>query len=250
MATLIAAVVTIAGLLAAAPAHASTADEYTGTHFGAGNMPAGCEHESIANYANNACYHMRTGMNGLDSPQVDVLLMVPVSPTAERDVRIMREAVQMWEGGIHSLSPQMGLPWLGKGMQFHITVDEVDAVNGHGGEFTTYPIVDPEIVVIASNPVGGAGIGIDPVATAAPLVGTVRPGLAKTETPCTGVKNPFDFERVEQAARLRPSPRRPLRHVRGGLQGSRRQHLLRADAGDRSRPRGRGPVLAVRSRGA
>jgi hypothetical protein len=99
----------------------------------------------------------------------------------------------MWEGGIHSLSPHMGLPWLGKGMQFHITVDEVDTVNGRGGEFTTYPIVDPEIVVIASNPVGGVGIGIDPVASGAELAGVVRPGLAKTQMPCTGVKNPFDF---------------------------------------------------------
>ncbi|MBA2608837.1 MAG: hypothetical protein H0U92_07870, partial [Actinobacteria bacterium] len=187
MAVLIAAALTVAGAIVTAPAQASPADDYTGTHFGAGNVPPGCENDSLKDYANNSCYHMRTGMNGLDSPQVDVLLLLPISPTVERDLRIMRQAVQMWEGGIHNLSPQIGLPWLGQGMQFHITVDEVDP-NGNGGEFTTYPIADPEIVVIASNPVGGAGIGVDPVAHFGKPLGV------DGDAPCHGVRNPFDFD--------------------------------------------------------
>ena len=33
-------------------------------------------------------------MNGLDSPEVDVLIMVPASPAAERDMRIMRQSIE------------------------------------------------------------------------------------------------------------------------------------------------------------
>jgi len=181
----LAALVAIASLVAS-PVVASPAEEYTGTHFGERNMPAGCERESFTS-KKNACYHMRTGLNGLDSPQVDVLVMVPGSATAERDMRIMRQAVEMWEAGVHNLAPQMRLPWLAQGMQFHITVDIVDT-SGTGGEFTTYPIVDPEIVVIATNPVGAVGIGIDPVATVGTAFG--RPG----DVPCAGLRNPFDFD--------------------------------------------------------
>ncbi|MEY2398760.1 MAG: hypothetical protein QOJ00_1934 [Actinomycetota bacterium] len=184
LAIVVAAVLTVAGGFVTSPSKASPAQDYTGTHFGAGNIPPGCERDSLTAYSNNACYHMRTDMNGLDSPQVDVLILVPVSPTAERDMRIMREAVQMWEGGVHNLAPQMGLNWLGQGMQFHITVDEVDP----NSEFTTYPVVDPEIVVVATNPVGGAGIGIDPLTTISPIAGT------SPEGPCTGIHNPFDFD--------------------------------------------------------
>jgi hypothetical protein len=128
---------------------------------------------------------MRTDLNALDSPEVDVLVMVPVSPTAERDMRIMRQSVEMWEGGIDYLAPQMGLDWLAAGMNFHITVDYFDLEGDGGGEFTTYPIVDPEIVVIASNPVGGVGIGVDPV----DFVFT-----NENLVPCHNVQNPFDFE--------------------------------------------------------
>ena len=133
----------------------------------------------------NICHHMRTDLNALDSPQVDVLVMVPVSPTAERDMRIMRQSVEMWEGGIDYLARQMGLDWLAAGMDFHVTVDYVDLQGDDGGEFTTYPIVDPEIVVIATNPVGGVGIGIDPV----DFVFT-----DEDLVPCHNVQNPFDFE--------------------------------------------------------
>jgi hypothetical protein len=131
----------------------------------------------------NVCHHMRTGLNALDSPKVDVLVLVPVSPTAERDMRIMRQSVEMWEGGIDYLAREMRLDWLAKGMDFHVTVDYV-SLNGDGGEFTTYPIVDPEIVVIATNPVGGIGIGVDPV----PLVFT-----NENLVPCHNVPDAFDF---------------------------------------------------------
>ena len=170
--------------VAPAPAEASPADSYSGPYFGAGNLPSGC----IANMKRapeNFCYHMRTDLNALDSPKVDVLVMVPVSPTAERDMRIMRQSVEMWEAGIDYLASEMGLGWLEQGMDFHITVDFFDPDGGEGGEFTTYPIVDPEIVVIASNPVGGAGIGVDPV----DFVFTNEDLI-----PCHNVENPFDFE--------------------------------------------------------
>ena len=78
-------------------------------------------------------------------------------------MRIMRQSVEMWEGGIDYLAGEMGLNWLATGVDFHITLDYIDLLGDSGGEFTTYPIVDPEIVVIASNPVGGVGIGIDPL---------------------------------------------------------------------------------------
>jgi hypothetical protein len=170
--------------LGALPASASPGDNYSGPYFGADNFPPGCIRDMSATNPANTCHHMRTGLNALDSPKVDVLVLVPVSPTAERDMRIMRQSVEMWEGGIDYLAGQMGLNWLASGMDFHITVDYV-SLNGDGGEFTTYPVVDPEIVVIATNPVGGIGIGIDPV----PFVFT-----NENQVPCHTVQNPFDFQ--------------------------------------------------------
>jgi hypothetical protein len=179
--SLVVLVVTLATAGVTTNAAASPGEEYTGTHFGVGNIPSGCEADTFA-AQDNACYHMRTGMNGLDSPEVDVLLMVPASPTAARDMRIMRQAVEMWNGGIHFLAPQMGVPWM-KNMHFHISTDIERATDG----FVTYPVWDPEIVVIATNPVGGAGIGIDPYATAMGALGQGE------NMPCTGVHNPFDL---------------------------------------------------------
>jgi len=172
------------------PAGASPADEYSGAHFGDGNLPPGCIRDMSANNPDNVCHHMKTGLNALDSPQVDVLVMVPASPTAERDMRTMRQSVEMWEAGIDYLAPQQGLDWLADGMDFHITVDVFDPVGGDGGEFTTYPIVDPEIVVIATNPVGGAGIGVDPMY----FQNAVFQFMDEDGIPCHNVENPFDFE--------------------------------------------------------
>lgn len=181
-------------------AHEDPAEEH-GPYFGAGNIPTMCEadmaetlEDGTANPAywqaddsTAVCHHMRSDMNGLDSPQVDVLVMVPVSPHAERDMRVMRQSIEMWEAGIDYVARQLRLDWLAEGMDFHITVDAVDPDNG--GEFTTYPIVDPEIVVIASNPVGGIGIGIDPVDFSDDVFGFPNDG----EGPCHGVANPFDI---------------------------------------------------------
>jgi len=191
--------------LPAPPATASPAEQYTGTHFGNGNLPAGCGNDVLVGNLklvgipnavldpkaiNNVCHHMRTDMNGLDSPQVDVLVMLPLTPAAERDMRIMRQAVEMWEGGIDYLAPQMGLQWMADGVDFHITVDYFDPAGGDGGEFTTEPVLDPEIVVIgATNPVGGLGIGIDPVANV-----FVNPN---GPLPCLPVDNPFDIKAWE-----------------------------------------------------
>ncbi|MDP1794262.1 MAG: hypothetical protein Q8K63_09020 [Acidimicrobiales bacterium] len=176
---------------------ASPADEYTGTHFGAGNTPPGCENDVIPTAGpddtSNSCYHQKTDLNALDSNNIDVLIAVPASPFAERDARIIRQSVEMWAGGISYLAPQMGLDWMSK-VNIQISTDIVSFANGT--PIYTYPIVDPEIVIIASNPVGGAGIGIDPLAE--PLIGfgdqNVPPGDGGI---CHGITNPFDSETWE-----------------------------------------------------
>jgi hypothetical protein len=186
-ASAVAIILSIAGtVITAQPAAASVADEYTGTHFGDGNIPPGCEGDTFES-TENTCYHMRTGMNSLDSSDVDVLIMVPASPTATRDMRIIRQAVEMWNGGIQYLAPQMGMPWM-KNMHFNISTDIESAAATAGGSFVTYPIADPEIVIVSSNPVGGAGIGIDPYDSE---VGALT---GDSDMPCTGVSNPFDMD--------------------------------------------------------
>ena len=198
---LIAVVVGLPAVAMYTPVAASPADQYSGPNFGEGNLPSGCENDALVGELelralstfqdpkslNNVCYHMRTDMNGLDSPHVDVLVMVPASPTAERDMRIMRQSIEMWEGGVDYLASEMGLDWLAEGMDFHITVESFDPAGEEGGEFTTYPIVDPEIVVIAANPLVAvsAGIGIDPIN---------QVFVDENLVPCHNISNPFDFE--------------------------------------------------------
>lgn len=173
-----------------APGQASPAEQYSGPYFGDGNLPPGCIRDLSEANPDNICHHMRTGIraSALDSPQVDVLVLVPASAAAERDMRIVRQSVEMWEGGIDYLAREMGLDWLADGVDFHVTVDQVDP-NGPGGEFTTYPVVDPEIVVVTANPSNGTGIGVDPVSLVSPLRLTTE-----DQVPCHGVSNPFDFE--------------------------------------------------------
>ncbi|MGQ0537126.1 MAG: hypothetical protein ACT4PT_13770, partial [Methanobacteriota archaeon] len=126
-----------------------------GTHFGEGHIPAGCNGDSTAGpHFTDGCYHMRTNLNGLDTPIIDVLIVPPASSYPERDVRVMRQAVEMWDAGVHFLAPQMGLDWLLE-VEFNIFVDD--------GSFESDPLWDPEIIIVSSNPAGGAGIGIDPV---------------------------------------------------------------------------------------
>jgi len=189
--SILSVLVLVVAVLVPSLAAADSSDRYRGPYFGKNNFPPACTRDNAADNEHNLCYRMATGLNGLDSPQVDVLVMVPVSPTAERDMRILRQSVEMWEGGIQTLAAQMGLDWLAEGVDFHITIDYVDPEGG-GGEFTTYPVVDPEIVVIASNPVGGVGIGIDPVDFAS-RVGLTDDG----DAPCHPVSNPLDFEAWE-----------------------------------------------------
>jgi len=170
------------------PVQASPADDFVGTHFGDGNLPPGCIVDKDPANPANICYHGKIGLNALDSPIIDVAVLVPASPTAERDLRIMRQAVQMWEGGIHYLAGEMGLDWLHDGVKFNITPSIVGLAEGD--ELSTFPLVDPEIVVIASNPAGGLGIGIDPVAYGQQQFGFVDEDLV----PCHTVENPFSME--------------------------------------------------------
>ncbi len=159
------------------------------------NLPPGCTADwievgdatdSIARFT-DGCYHMRADLNALDSPIIDVLLIVAASPWAERDLRAMQQVIDMYEAGFAYLAEQEGMTWLAEGVEFHVSIDRWDMEDG--GEFTTYPIVDPEIVVIVNNPVvtGVQGLGIDPLTIWGPL----------SEGPCHGLSNPFDMEAWE-----------------------------------------------------
>jgi hypothetical protein len=187
----LAAAVLLAGGMpsdAASRQSGGAAARYAGTHFGDGNVPAGCILDRDEANPDNSCFHMKVGLNALDSPEVNVAVLVPVSPTAERDMRIMRQAVEMWGGGIKDLAEQMNLPWLAKGVHFNVTTKLVP-VNAAGLPTQTINLVKPKIVVIATNPVGGIGIGIDPVDFVGALGITGENG-----TPCGTIVNPFSME--------------------------------------------------------
>ena len=173
--------------LGALPAQASPAEKYVGPHFTDGHLPAGCIADLNPANPDNHCFHMKVGLNALDSPQVDVVVLVPVSPTAERDLRMMKQSVEMWAGGIKYLSNQMHLPWLRDGVQFRITADAVP-VDDAGNPTEPINLVDPEIVVIATNPAGGIGIGIDPSNFASEI------GITNGEgAPCAEIPNAFSM---------------------------------------------------------
>jgi hypothetical protein len=182
----------ILSLLVAVPtAAASPADRWSGPYFGDGNLPPGC----VTDMDVSDCYHMRTGLNALDSPKIDVLVVVPVSPFAERDARIQTQAVEMWAGGIEYLAREMGMDWLADTVEFRIAVNHIDLTTGQSTEdFSTYPLWDPEIVVISSNPVGGIGIGIDPLDFSEQILDIFGfEGTGVGEGPCHGMQNPFDL---------------------------------------------------------
>ncbi len=160
-------------------------------HFGEGHLPTGCVLDMSRDNPDNHCYHEKVLLNGLDSPQIDVAILVPVSPMAEREMRIMRQAVEAWEAGLDNLAERMEMQWLADGVDFHITVDAID-LTGDGGEFSTYPLYDPEIVIIASSPAGGLGIGIDPVDFSGQLL-AIFGAEDQDDAPCHGVANPFDL---------------------------------------------------------
>lgn len=66
-------------------------------------IPEGCHGEYVMVHGDiidiprftDDCYHMRTGLNSLDTPQIDVLIIPPASTYPERDLRTMRAAVEM-----------------------------------------------------------------------------------------------------------------------------------------------------------
>ena len=178
----------VAGL--AAPTSASPADDYVGPYFGDKNLPPGCIKDMSRDNPENVCYHAKVGLNALDTPKIDVAVLVPASPTAERDLRILRQAAEAWEGGIDYLSDEMGLDWLHDGVEFHISPDVVGLTEGD--EVSTFPLYDPEIVIIATNPVGGIGIGVDPVYL------TDQLGLFDEDgVPCHNIANPFSLDTWE-----------------------------------------------------
>lgn len=159
----LASLAALIAVLATLPATGSPSDSYAGPHVGDRRVPAECLLDASPANPDNDCYHMLVGLNALDSPKIDVAVLVPVSPTVERDLRIMRQVVHMWEGGIDYLSKEMDLPWLGKGVDFRVTGEAV-TTDDAGLPIEPVQLVDPEIVVVATNPVGGIGIGIDPAA--------------------------------------------------------------------------------------
>lgn len=177
----------LALFLTGLPALAAPGETYVGPHQGDGNLPAGCIADTNPANPDNECFHMKVGLNALDSPKIDVAVLVPVSPTAERDLRLMKQVVHMWEGGIHYLSGQMDLPWLRDGVDFRVTGEAVP-VEPDGSTTKVINLVDPEIVVVATNPVGGIGIGIDP----ANFVSQI--GISDGEgAPCMEIPAPTDM---------------------------------------------------------
>lgn len=188
---LIGALLLVAGLTLAAPAGvASPADDYVGPYFGDGNLPPGCIRDHSRDNPDNICFHGKTGLNALDSPKVDVAVVVPASPTAERDLRIMKQAADAWAGGIHYLSDEMGLDWLRDGVEFTISPHIIELVDGKAP--STYPLYDPEIVILASNPTGGLGIGVDPT-----YLTTALGILDENAVPCHNIENPFSMDTWE-----------------------------------------------------
>ena len=153
---------------------------YHGPYFGKNNFPPGCTREASSDDPANICFRMKdlSRLNPLGTAEIEVLLLVPLSGTAERDMRIMRQAVAMWDGGIHYLAPKMGLSWLGN-LRFHVTLDFVDP--SQGIQIPALP-VPPDIVVVGFNPSAGTGAGLDPLQLAG--VGGV---------PCPPIAAPFDM---------------------------------------------------------
>lgn len=195
LSALLSSVITAASLVVAASfvtttAQASPADDYVGPFYGDGNLPPGCIKDMSRDNPANTCFHAKVGLNALDSPKIDVAVLVPASPTAERDLRIVRQAAEAWEGGIHYLADEMGLDWLRDGVEFNITPSIASLTEGE--PVSTFPLYDPEIVIIATNPAGGAGIGVDPLWLASELQ-----VFDENAVPCHNVPNPFSMETWE-----------------------------------------------------
>ena len=172
----------------ASPALGSPQEGYARPHFGNGHVPAGCIVDRDPINPDNHCYHMKVGLNALDSPKVDVDVLIPVSPAAERDMRVATQAVQMWDDGLHYLAGQMRLGWLKRGFDMNVRTHDV-VMNPDGTLKEPLKLVDPEIVVVVSNPAGGIGIGIDPSSFAGELGVVGSDGV-----PCAPVEQPFSLD--------------------------------------------------------
>ena len=181
----------------------SPSDTYSQPHFGDGNVPAGCIVDRDPINPDNLCYHMKVGLNALDSPKVDVDVLLPVSPAAERDMRIATQAVQMWDDGLHYLAGRMDLDWLEQGFDMNVRTHLV-AIDGDGLPIDPVKLIDPEIVVVVSNPVGGIGIGIDPTAFGGELGIYDDQGLPCVPTGSSASKarigNPFSLAQWQDRA--------------------------------------------------
>lgn len=182
--SLVVAVLVLAGV----PALSAPGDSYVRPHFGDRALPAGCLLDLDPANPDNECYHLKVGLNALDSPMVDVAVLVPVSPAAERDLRVVEQAIHMWEGGLDQLAGEMGMEWLRDGTDFRIRGYGVP-VDAEGGPEQAIDLVDPEIVVVASNPAGGIGIGIDPSDFASQIGITDGEGV-----PCASISDPFSLD--------------------------------------------------------
>ncbi|MBF4163792.1 hypothetical protein [Nocardioides acrostichi] len=183
LASVTSVVIVVTSVAYAAPTSSPT----PAMHFADGNIPSECIVDRDPINPDNHCYHMKVGLNGLDTPKVDVDVLIPVSPDAERDMRIASQSVQMWDDGLHYLAKQEGLTWLNDGFEMDVRTHQV-VVDSDGALQEPLDLVDPEIVVIVSNPAGGIGIGIDPAYFAGEL-GLLDGG----DVPCAEIENPMSM---------------------------------------------------------
>ena len=114
----------------------------------------------------------------------------------------MRQSVEMWDGGIDHLAKQMNMDWLAEGVQFNVTTKLVP-VDANGLPTQAVNLVKPKIVVIATNPVGGIGIGIDP----ADFLGAGRLHRRPAARRAARSRTRSTWRRWQRAARLRRPPR-------------------------------------------
>lgn len=193
---LLAAFVAVSGFTSGVPATGSPADDYVRAGWGDGNLPAGCVVDRDPLNPDNECFHMKVGLNAIDTPKVDVDVLVPVSPLAERDMRVAEQAVMMWEGGLDYLAGEMGLGWLEQGFEMNVRTHMVKT-DPTGALSEPLSLVDPEVVVVVSNPAGGIGIGIDPVSFAGEL------GIVDGEgAPCLSIPNALNFSTWQDSGRF------------------------------------------------
>ncbi len=129
--------------------------------------PPGCNEDSVPDTASlggvstsvrrftDDCHHMRANVNDPEDPEVDILIVPPVSPLPERDLRILRQGANMWDAGVDFLAPTIGLDWFAEGFNINVFVDPADLHTG--------AVWDPEIIVITTDVAAFtyAGIGID-----------------------------------------------------------------------------------------